>query len=140
MGNESDQPGNRPSIPSMVEIKASLRSVIKSTVSTCNSALASLEHSSEQVGKPLLATIMNAQQEGKTVARKAVQVYDARHEYGPHIIAVSALFFGSIAGLRRGRLPAFAVGTAFGFATYLVVYEVNLTKFPDILCGKKKEE
>lgn len=140
MGNASDQPGNRPFIPSIVEIKASVRSVIKLSVNTCNSALANLEHSSEQVGKPFVATLMNVQQQGTTVARKALQVYDTRHEYGPHIIAASSLLCGSIAGLRRGRLPAFAVGATFGFAAYIVVYEVNLANFPDILFGKRKGE
>jgi hypothetical protein len=80
------------------------------------------------------------QEEGEVFSRKAIKVYETRHEYGPHIVAGSALLFGSIAGLRRGRLPAFLVGTSVGFATYVAVYEVDLYKFPDIIFGKKKDD
>jgi hypothetical protein len=143
MSNESGKPGDGPSmpkVPTVAEIQASLKSFIKTTVSTCNKGLYSLEQTSEQVSKPLVATMKSVQKEGEVVAHKAIKAYEIRHEYGPHIVAGSALFFGSIAGLRRGRLPAFLVGTSVGFAAYVAVYEVDLYKFPDIIFGKKKED
>jgi len=140
MSKDSDPPGDGPSSPNINEIRALLKTFIKVAVSTCNKELANLEQTSEQVSMPLVATLKDAKQQGEFVVRKVVTAYETRHEYGPHIIAGSALFFGSIVGLRRGRLPAFAVGTAFGFAAYLAVYEVNIYKFPEIVFDKKKED
>lgn len=120
----------------MKGIEETLRSSIKSGVSTANAALASLEKSTEKVRKPIVTSLHSAGKEGKYAAQEASHFYSVRHEYAPHIIG-GATVLGGLVGLRRGRVPAAVVGSFSGFFSYLAVYQVDFSRLPDHVFGKK---
>eukprot|EP00521_Asterionellopsis_glacialis_P005376 CAMPEP_0195264092 /NCGR_PEP_ID=MMETSP0706-20130129/10666_1 /TAXON_ID=33640 /ORGANISM="Asterionellopsis glacialis, Strain CCMP134" /LENGTH=131 /DNA_ID=CAMNT_0040318341 /DNA_START=20 /DNA_END=415 /DNA_ORIENTATION=- len=108
-----------------------LRSGIKAFVKGANAMLASLEHTSQTVGKPVIENIQYAGHQGAMVGGQLVKAYEVRKQYGPEIICGSALVVTSLVGLRRGRFSgALAGGLTAGF-TYLGVYEVDFHQLKD---------
>ena len=114
------------------EVETSLRAGIKSSVDSVNSLLASVEESS----RPLFKSFKSVEEEGNKLAHQVAHFYSVRHEYGPHIIA-SSVVLGGLMGLRRGRLPAVAIGSVTGFFAYLGTYQVDLRDLPEVAFGKK---
>jgi hypothetical protein len=101
-----------------------------------NSALATLEDSSEKIRKPMASSMAVVNKEGKHLAQEASHLYSVRHEYAPHLIG-GATVLGGLIGLRRGRVPAAVTASMTGFVSYLVVYQVDVSKLPDHVFGKK---
>jgi len=126
-----------PKIPSVSNMKASLKTSIKSGVENANNFLASLEERADKYGQPVVASIHDIQHSGVVVAYKATQCYEKRKQYAPEIIGGSALVVGSLVGLRRGRIPAVATAAATGFLAYVGVYEIDLRRIPDVIFGKE---
>ncbi|KAI2491636.1 hypothetical protein MHU86_22736 [Fragilaria crotonensis] len=120
----------------MAESDVSLRSAIKSGVEATNKTLASLEQSTEQIRKPVSNAVQIIGKEGQNVAQHATHMYQTRRENAPAWIGGSAVV-GGLMGLRRGRVPAAITASVTGFLTYLVVYEVDLSKLPEHVFGKK---
>lgn len=120
----------------MQDFGTSLKSIIKSGVAASNRALANMEESTEKIRTPVVSAMKTIESEGKTVAHQVGHVYQVRHEYAPHIIGGASLL-GGLIGLRRGRVPAVMVGSLSGFFAYLGVYQVDISKLPDHVFGKK---
>ena len=116
----------------------SLRSAIRSGVKATNSALASMEQSTEQIRKPVVTAFQTVGREGRNLAQEATSLYTVRREYAPHIIGGS-IVFGGLIGLRRGRIPAAVTGSLLGFFAYLGVYQVDLQKLPEHVFGRKDD-
>jgi len=122
----------------MKNVEESLRSSIKSGVTTANGALASMEASTEKFRGPMVTSIKTVGKEGKHFAQEASHLYSVRHEYAPHIIG-GATVLGGLIGLRRGRVPAAIAGSASGFLSYLAVYQVDIARLPDHFLGGEKK-
>mmetsp|Transcript_8801 Transcript_8801/g.12468 ORF Transcript_8801/g.12468 Transcript_8801/m.12468 type:complete len:132 (-) Transcript_8801:1506-1901(-) len=108
-----------------------LRSGIKAFVKGANSMLASLEHTSQTVGKPVIQNIQYAGHQGAMVGGQLVKAYEVRKQYGPEIIGGSALVVTSLVGLRRGRFPGVLAGGLTAGFTYLGIYEVDFYQLKD---------
>ena len=115
----------------------SLRAAIQSAVQSTNKALASLEQDTERIRTPVVNAIHVLETQGQGVAHRAAHVYRCRRDYAPFLIGGSALLVGGLVGLRRGRAPAAITGSVAGFLTYLGVYEVDVSKLPEHVFGKK---
>jgi hypothetical protein len=113
-----------------------LRSAIKSGVEATNKTLASLEQSTEQIRRPVSNAVQVVEKEGQNVAQQAAHMYNCRRDYAPVWIGGSAVV-GGLIGLRRGRVPAAMTASVTGFLVYLGVYEVDLSKLPEHVFGKK---
>mmetsp|Transcript_17218 Transcript_17218/g.24237 ORF Transcript_17218/g.24237 Transcript_17218/m.24237 type:complete len:132 (+) Transcript_17218:116-511(+) len=103
-----------------------LRTGIKAFVNSTNSVLASLERTSQTVGKPLVDNIHVIGQESAKIGGQLVHAYEVRKQYGPEIIGTTAFCMTSLVGLRRGKLPGVVAGTMTAGLTYLGIYEVDL--------------
>lgn len=120
-----------------------LRSGIRKAVDATNGFLASLEETRESFRKgPVVKGIHAVESEGSLLAERAVQAYQRRHEYGPHVVVGSALLAGAVVSARRGgaKLPGLLAGAVAGGVSYLAVYEsVPAEDVPDLLFGKRKK-
>ena len=103
-----------------------------------NTALSDLEKATEVVRKPLLSSWASVQTNSATLLVNAKYTYAKRKENAPYVIAGSALFFGSIMTLRRGRIAgALSAGIA-GAGAYGIVYDqISFDKIPDLVFGQK---
>jgi hypothetical protein len=108
---------NTPTIPS-VNLKSNLKSAIQST----NRALASLE---DFVDINISAPVSKGLQQSAVYTAKAKKVYEHRLEYGPYLVAGSAVVVGGIMSLRRGKISGALAGLLSAGAAYTAVYETK---------------
>ena len=123
----SDEDSSKDSTP--VSLKASIKSAIQSA----NRSLASLE---EFVDKNVAPPVSKAVEAGSEISSKVLQVYEQRHDYGPHLVAGTTALVGGVVSLRRGKIPGAIVGLMAGGATYAAVYELPLD---DVIDSIKKK-
>jgi hypothetical protein len=102
----------------------SLRKSIHETVVATNSLLSTLEQKSGEISQPVYTTLKSVEREGSNLASKAFQVYERRHEFGPHLVIGSGLTIGGLVALRRGRFSGAVSGALAAGLTYATVYEV----------------
>jgi hypothetical protein len=115
-----------------------LRSFVKATVDTANTALASLEQASKGVRQPVGSSLKTLGEQSSVVGGKVKYVYQRRHEFAPQLIAGSAVLGGGMMALRRGRIAGLVGAVGTGGLAYAVVYDqVNMDHLPDIIFGKK---
>ena len=97
---------------------------ISSAVSITNAALARVEEKTEVVSNSVLSRMRSVGNQARHVFSNALVLYERRGQYGPQLVAGSALAFGGIIGLRRGRIPGIVVGSMAGATAYANVYGV----------------
>jgi hypothetical protein len=115
-----------------------LRSVVKATVDTANTALASLEQASKGVRQPVGSSLKTLGEQSSIVGEKFKYGYQRRHEFAPQLIGGSAVLGGGMMALRRGRIAGLVGAVATGGLAYAVVYDqVNMEMVPDYIFGRK---
>jgi hypothetical protein len=102
----------------------SLRKSIHESVVATNTFLGALEKKTGEISQPVYTTLKSVEHEGSNVASKAFQVYERRHEFGPHLVVGSGLTIGGLVALRRGRFSGAFSGALAAGLTYATVYEV----------------
>jgi hypothetical protein len=115
-----------------------LRSIVKTTVDSTNTALASLEQASKGVLQPVKSSLKTLGEQSSTVGETVKYTYQRRHEFAPHLIGGSAVLGGGIMALRRGRIAGLVGAVATGGLAYAAVYDqINMDNVPDIIFGRK---
>lgn len=95
---------------------------LSSAVSVTNDALARVEEKTDVISITVLSRMRSVGNQASHVFRDALVVYERRGQYGPQVVAGSALAFGGLVGLRRGRIPGVLVGSMAGATTYANIY------------------
>jgi hypothetical protein len=114
-----------------------LRSVVKATVDTVNTALARLEQASKGVLQPVGSSLKTLGEQSSIAGEKLKYTYQRRHEFAPQLIGGSTVLGGMMA-LRSGRIAGLVGAVATGGLAYAVVYDqINMNNVPDILFGRK---
>ncbi|ACI65725.1 predicted protein [Phaeodactylum tricornutum CCAP 1055/1] len=125
--------------PDFEALKKSVKNGIRKAVEATNRLLASLETTTDSVSKPLAKGVKKVEQEGSYLAGQVMRVYERRYEYGPHLVAGSALAVGGLMTLRRGKILGAASAALSGGLAYVAVYEpIPLQDMPDLIFGSKK--
>lgn len=101
----------------------SLRDHIHAAVEATNKFLATVQDTTESIRAPIVKGLHSVESGGSRVATKAMHVYERRHEFGPYLVAGSAVTVGGIVSFRRGRIPGALMGIMTGGLAYLAVYE-----------------
>lgn len=121
-------------------LRGVLKEGIKISVDATNDMLAKAEESTLAVQKPIVETMRKVEDEGSKRITQGWHIYERRHEFGPHIVGGTALVFGGLAAMRRGRIPGVATAAIAGGISYVLVYEpFPLQDIPDMMFGKKDE-
>jgi tyrosine-protein phosphatase YwqE len=138
MGNND---GNSNSNGMSDQLHKAVRQGVSQVVASTNAALGSLQRSTEGIRRPISTSFHQA---ATAVGQAATTLHDAygqRRQYGPYIVAGSAVVTGGITKLRgRGKLASALVATSTGVAAYAVVYDLiplSMEDVPDILFGRK---
>mmetsp|Transcript_50828 Transcript_50828/g.75324 ORF Transcript_50828/g.75324 Transcript_50828/m.75324 type:complete len:134 (+) Transcript_50828:53-454(+) len=105
-----------------------LRSSLKTVVDVTNSTLATLESTTNAATDSFASRLRSLAIQAKPVLQNVADVYQARKEYGPQIVAGAAMAFGGAAALRRGKIPGALVGAFAGTGAYAGVYGVEVFK------------
>jgi 2-methylcitrate dehydratase PrpD len=84
-----------------------------------------LEKKSGEISQPLVQGLKVVEHEASYLASKGFQVYERRHEFGPHLVVGSALTIGGLVALRRGRFSGAISGALTAGLTYVTLYELT---------------
>lgn len=116
-------------------LKSVVQSSIQSSVKATNNALESMEESSSQFTEPVVSAMGKANSQRKQFMR--ARDFYTQQQYSPFLVG-GATLVGGLVGLRRGKIPAVATSSAFGFVSYLGVYEVEFANLPNHVFGKQE--
>lgn len=103
--------------------KDGVHQAVKTTVSSINSALQQLQHTSQVISKPVKTGIEHLEHTTTEIATEARIAYERRHEFGPYYVAGAFIGVGGITALRRGRFPGLVLGSLAGGAMYMALYQ-----------------
>lgn len=96
---------------------------IKQLVSLTNSTLSTFEQATDESSALVVSRVLQVVRQARHVATRAASTYEHRGQYGPQIVAGTAVVLGGAVALRTGRLPAAVVsGGLGGAAAYGNVY------------------
>lgn len=119
-------PSELPTIPSFTGRSGDpLYDSLSAAVSATNAALAQVEDKTGAASSTVLSRVRSVGSQARTLFRDGFVLYERRGQYGPQLVASSALLFGGIAGLRRGRVPGAFVGSAAGVGAYANIYGIE---------------
>ena len=128
--NSSKPESEAPSMPSMTmpdismdSFKAGVHSAVKTCVQGCNSALGSLQHTTEAIRRPVTTGMEHLEMTGETISTEARVAWERRHEFGPYYVGGATIGVFGITALRRGKWPGLVLGGLAGAATYMTIYE-----------------
>ena len=128
-------PSELPKLPSFTGRSGDpLYDSLSMAVSVTNAALAQVEEKTGAASSTVLSRVRSVGGQARGFFRDVFVLYERRGQYGPQLVAGSALLFGGIVGLRRGRLPGAIVGSAAGVGAYANIYGIEGFAFGD---GKK---
>uniref|UniRef100_A0A6S8XZG1 Uncharacterized protein n=1 Tax=Ditylum brightwellii TaxID=49249 RepID=A0A6S8XZG1_9STRA len=123
---DPSKPESAPSGASVPSLKTAIKTVVKST----NTVLASLEEVTYETSSNFSSRLLAVARQGRYVAAKAYTAYGGRREFGPQIVAGTALLTGGIMGLRRGKFTGAFSSLLGGGAAYGAVYGVDEKMLP----------
>jgi hypothetical protein len=121
-------PSKLPTFPSFTGRSGSgdpLFDSLSVVVSATNAALARVEEKTGAASSTVLLRTRSLSSQARTLFRDGLVLYERRGQYGPQLVAGSAVLFGSIVGLRRGRVPGALVGSGVGVGAYANIYGVE---------------
>lgn len=96
---------------------------IKQAVNLTNSTLSSFEQAADESSTMFVSRLQQLGRQARHIATRAVSTYEQRTQYGPQIVAGSAVVMGGVIALRTRRLPAGVVaGGLGGAAAYGNIY------------------
>ncbi|CAB9530246.1 expressed unknown protein [Seminavis robusta] len=104
-------------------IRQGIHQGCKWTVNGINGMLGQLQVATKSVQEPVSGVMSECEKYGTQAATHCRVAYERRHEFAPYYVAGAAIGVGGITALRRGRLPAVALGGLAGVGTYLALYE-----------------
>uniref|UniRef100_A0A7S2HE19 Uncharacterized protein n=1 Tax=Helicotheca tamesis TaxID=374047 RepID=A0A7S2HE19_9STRA len=121
---DSSKSENTPPTPSSSNDRL-LRDAIKTAVKSTNTLLASLEEITYETSSSFSSRLLTIGRQGRLVATKAYSAYEQRTEFGPQIVAGSAVLFGGLMALRRGKITGALSGVLGGSLAYGGVYGIE---------------
>eukprot|EP00585_Thalassiosira_rotula_P013565 CAMPEP_0196131652 /NCGR_PEP_ID=MMETSP0910-20130528/1564_1 /TAXON_ID=49265 /ORGANISM="Thalassiosira rotula, Strain GSO102" /LENGTH=147 /DNA_ID=CAMNT_0041391135 /DNA_START=128 /DNA_END=571 /DNA_ORIENTATION=+ len=96
---------------------------IKQFVNLTNSALSTFEQATDESSTMVVSRLRQLGTQTRHIAARAMSTYDHRAQYGPQIVAGTAVFMGGIMALRTRRMPVGVVaGGLGGAAAYGNIY------------------
>mmetsp|Transcript_37580 Transcript_37580/g.82425 ORF Transcript_37580/g.82425 Transcript_37580/m.82425 type:complete len:198 (+) Transcript_37580:3-596(+) len=123
---DGKDPMNLPAIPSFTGRSGDpLYDSISSAVSITNAALAQVEEKTDVLSTSVISRMRAFGSQASHVFRDGMVMYERRGQYGPQLVAGSALAFGGFVGLRRGRIPGVLVGSIAGGTAYANIYGIE---------------
>lgn len=128
--NESSKLPELPEIPDMSAIRKSLSQGIHKVVHSTNQALASLQHTTDAVRKPIHNGLQTLEHTSTEVATMARITYERRHEFAPYWVLGSFVSVGGFFSFWRGKIPGMLLGVMAGGLTYVALYEDALAEAP----------
>ena len=102
-----------------------LRGGIKAAVKTTNVALSTMEDTTNAATTAMLSRVRVIGRQASFATGKAMAVYNDRKNYGPQIVAGTAIALGGLVTVRRGRFPGALAGVAGGGTAYVGVYRMD---------------
>mmetsp|Transcript_6654 Transcript_6654/g.18584 ORF Transcript_6654/g.18584 Transcript_6654/m.18584 type:complete len:162 (+) Transcript_6654:146-631(+) len=126
VGPSFELPSELPTLPSFTGRSGDpLYDSLSAAVSATNAALAQVEEKTGAASSTVLSRMRSVGNQSGHIFRDGFVLYERRGQYGPQLVAGSALLFGGIVGLRRGRIPGALVGSAAGIGAYVNVYGID---------------
>jgi hypothetical protein len=127
--NTTAKDGKDPKLPALPSFTGRsgdpLYESISSAVSITNAALAQVEEKTDDFSTSVISRMRSFGSQASHVFRDTMVLYERRGQYGPQLVAGSALAFGGIVGLRRGRIPGVLVGSMAGGTAYANIYGIE---------------
>lgn len=119
-------PSELPKLPSFTGRSGDpLYDSLSMAVSVTNATLAQVEEKTGAASSTVLSRVRSIGSQARTLFRDGFVLYERRGQYGPQLVAGSALLFGGIVGLRRGRVPGAFIGSAAGVGAYANIYGIE---------------
>ena len=119
-------PSELPKLPSFTGRSGDpLYDSLSMAVSVTNATLAQVEEKTGAASSTVLSRVRSIGSQARTLFRDGFVLYERRGQYGPQLVAGSALLFGGIVGLRRGRVPGALIGSAAGVGAYANIYGIE---------------
>ena len=126
VGPSFELPSELPTLPSFTGHSGDpLYDSLSAAVSATNAALAQVEEKTGAASLTVLSRMRSVGNQARHIFRDGFVLYERRGQYGPQLVAGSALLLGGIVGLKRGRIPGALVGSAAAAGSYANVYGID---------------
>lgn len=126
VGPSFELPSELPTLPSFTGRSGDpLYDCLSTAVSATNATLAQVEEKTGAASLTVLSRMRSVGNQARHIFRDGFVLYERRGQYGPQLVAGSALLLGGIVGLKRGRIPGALVGSAAAAGSYANVYGID---------------